>query len=69
MRVCDPWPGQYRPIDKANPAIGTVGELEVLDEDRIEVMIPPDRRAAVLAALRLAHPYEEVAYYVIPASG
>lgn len=57
--------GQYRPVDGANPAIGTVGDLEILDEDRIEVMIPDGRRAAVLAALRLAHPYEEPAFHVL----
>ncbi|HQV59084.1 MAG TPA: YqfO family protein [Ilumatobacteraceae bacterium] len=59
--------GQFRPVDGANPAIGSVGKLEVLDEDRIEVMVPADRRAAVIDALRAAHPYEEPAYYVIPA--
>lgn len=61
--------GQFRPVGGANPAIGTVGELEHVDEDRIEVMIPVGRRAAVLAALREAHPYEEPAYYVVAAAG
>ena len=58
--------GQFRPVDGANPAIGSVDELEVLVEDLIEVMIPAGRRAAVIAALRLAHPYEEPAYHVVP---
>nr|WP_245663313.1 Nif3-like dinuclear metal center hexameric protein [Nocardia inohanensis] len=56
--------GQYRPLDGANPALGAIGELRQLAEDRIEVVAPPSRRAAVLAALRDAHPYEVPAYHV-----
>ncbi|WP_227983309.1 Nif3-like dinuclear metal center hexameric protein [Nocardia spumae] len=57
-----PGTGQFRPMAGANPAIGTVGDLEFVDEDRIEVVAPPSARAEVLAALRAAHPYEEPAY-------
>lgn len=56
--------GQFRPLDGANPALGVVGELHEVSEDRLEVVAPPSRRAAVLAALRAAHPYEEPAYHV-----
>ncbi|UGT45093.1 Nif3-like dinuclear metal center hexameric protein [Nocardia yamanashiensis] len=56
--------GQYRPLDGSNPALGTVGELRQLDEDRIELVAPPSRRAAVLTALRESHPYEVPAYHV-----
>ncbi|QLY34415.1 Nif3-like dinuclear metal center hexameric protein [Nocardia huaxiensis] len=55
---------QYRPLDGANPALGAIGELHSATEDRLEVVAPPSRRAAVLAALRAAHPYEEPAYHV-----
>ena len=57
-------PGQFRPVDGADPAIGAVGELEQVAEDRIEVIAPRRARPAVLAALRSAHPYEEPAFDV-----
>ncbi|MFC9895401.1 Nif3-like dinuclear metal center hexameric protein [Nocardia sp. NPDC127579] len=56
--------GQFRPLPGANPAIGSIGELERVDEDRVEVIAPPAARAAVLAALHAAHPYEEPAYHL-----
>lgn len=56
--------GQFRPLGGANPAIGAVGELTRVAEDRLEVVAAPGSRAAVLAALRAAHPYEEPAYHV-----
>ncbi|MCQ4118959.1 Nif3-like dinuclear metal center hexameric protein [Rhodococcus tibetensis] len=56
--------GQFLPTDGANPALGSVGELEHVEESRVEVIAPRRIRAAVLAALRAAHPYEEVAFDV-----
>src|SRR5690606_38672877 len=44
--------GQFRPVDGADPTIGSVGRLERVREDRIEVVAPRGRRAAILAALR-----------------
>ena len=58
-----PGTGQFRPVAGANPALGRIGELEQVAEDRIEVVAPPSARTAVLAALRQAHPYEEPAYF------
>ncbi|MFD5809803.1 Nif3-like dinuclear metal center hexameric protein [Rhodococcus aetherivorans] len=57
--------GQFRPEAGADPAVGTVGELERLAEDRIEVVAPRSVRGRVLAALRAAHPYEEPAFDVL----
>ena len=45
--------------------VGAVGELEHVDEDRVEVVLPRRLRAEVVAALRRAHPYEEPAFHVI----
>jgi dinuclear metal center YbgI/SA1388 family protein len=59
-----PGEGRFRPLDGANPAIGSVGELETVGEERIEVLVPTRRRAAVLEAMLAAHPYEEPAYDV-----
>lgn len=57
--------GRFRPGANANPAIGRVGDLEVVPEVRIEAVLPRPLRAAVVAALVAAHPYEEPAYDVI----
>lgn len=54
--------GQFRPLDGAHPVIGTVGRLERVAETRLEMVAPRRRRAAVVAALRAAHPYEEPAF-------
>ncbi|WP_232236150.1 Nif3-like dinuclear metal center hexameric protein [Nocardia sp. BMG51109] len=59
-----PGTGQFRPLEGANPAVGRVGALERVAEDRIEVVAPPSARAAVLAAIRAAHPYEQPAFHV-----
>jgi len=57
--------GRFRPLEGANPAIGTVGDLEQLDEVRIEAVLPRSRRAAVVRAMLAAHSYEEVAFDVL----
>ncbi|WP_026918655.1 Nif3-like dinuclear metal center hexameric protein [Gordonia shandongensis] len=56
--------GQFLPVDGAAPALGAVGDLTRVDEARLELVAPRRRRAAVLAALRGAHPYEEPAFDV-----
>ncbi|MCK7660022.1 Nif3-like dinuclear metal center hexameric protein [Corynebacterium antarcticum] len=57
-----PGKGQFRPVDGANPTLGSVGELEHVDEVRVEFVAPRSRRGAITAALRAAHPYEEPAF-------
>lgn len=57
--------GQFLPGDGADPAIGTVGSVERLDEARVEVIAPAGLRARILAAMRAAHPYEEPAFDVL----
>ncbi|WP_232679198.1 Nif3-like dinuclear metal center hexameric protein [Nocardioides sp. R-C-SC26] len=57
--------GRFRPLDGAEPMIGTVGAIEEVAEVRIEAVLPRGRRAAVVRAMRAAHPYEEPAYDVV----
>lgn len=57
--------GQFLPESGAHPAVGSVGEVERIAEERVEVVAPAARRAAVLAALRTAHPFEEPAFDVL----
>jgi dinuclear metal center YbgI/SA1388 family protein len=54
--------GQFLPHEGATPTIGSVGAVERVPEDRVEVIAPARLRGHVLAALRAAHPYEEPAF-------
>lgn len=54
--------GGFRPLDGANPTIGTVGKRETVDEKRMEMIVSVGHLAEVVAALRQAHPYEEPAF-------
>ncbi len=61
-----PGTGTFRPGDATHPYIGTPGELEKVDEVRLETVVPNPALGAVLAAMAAAHPYEEVAYDLLP---
>jgi len=56
--------GTFTPSEEANPTIGERGKPEEAEEARVEVIFPEYLSGAVLAALKSAHPYEEVAYYL-----
>lgn len=61
--------GRFRPLKGANPAIGTVGTPEEVEEERIEVMVDVPSEVElkkVIQAVREAHPYEEPAIHVLP---
>jgi hypothetical protein len=60
-----PGTGQFRPVAGARPAIGTVGDLEKVAENRVELVLDRALRGAVVAALRAAHPYEEPAFHIL----
>ena len=57
--------GQFLPGAGASPAVGTVGAVEHVVEDRVEVIAPVSLRGRVLAAMRAAHPYAEPAFDVL----
>lgn len=57
--------GQFLPEDGAAPAIGSVGAVEQVVEDRVEVVAPARVRREVLSAMRAAHPYEEPAFDIV----
>ena len=54
--------GTFRAGKEANPFIGKVNERETIEEVRLEVILPAHKQQEVLSALKLSHPYEEVAY-------
>lgn len=57
-----PGQGRFRPLDGAQPTIGNVGDLEMVAEDRLEVVLPRHLRSSVVTAMKAAHPYEEPAF-------
>lgn len=56
--------GQFRPLPGSHPHIGRVNTLEQLPEWRVELVCEDQLIATAVAALKQAHPYEEVAYDV-----
>jgi dinuclear metal center YbgI/SA1388 family protein len=56
--------GQFTPSEKANPTLGQPGHPHEEAELRVEVILPTHLSQRVLSALKAAHPYEEVAYYL-----
>lgn len=57
--------GQFRPLSGADPTIGSVGELEKVEENRVEITFPREIKADVICALKAAHPYEEPGFHII----
>lgn len=58
--------GYFKGSEKSNPSFGVKGKLEKVDEVKIEVLVNSFDVSKVLAAMKQAHPYEEVAYDVYP---
>lgn len=58
--------GSFRGGEGSNPAVGEAGQSERVEEVRLEVVVKRADLAAVVAALRSSHPYEEPAYDVFP---
>ncbi len=58
--------GTFRPLPGANPYLGAVGQGETVAEVRLEMVVPEPKISAVVAAMKEAHPYQEVAYDVYP---
>ena len=54
--------GTFRPLEGTNPFIGEFDKLEVVDEVKIETIVPQRILGGVISAMIKAHPYEEVAY-------
>ncbi|THH19700.1 hypothetical protein EW146_g1542 [Bondarzewia mesenterica] len=61
--------GQFKPAAGANPTIGSVGNLEFVEEDRVELVVNDKGEEHLelknaIKELKSVHPYEEVAYDV-----
>lgn len=55
----------FTPGAGTNPFAGQPGQPHTGPEERVEVLLPLHRQGPALAALRAAHPYEEVAYELV----
>lgn len=58
--------GTFKPEEGTNPYIGKQGELEKVEEVKVETIVPVERVNRVVQALIKAHPYEEPAYDIYP---
>jgi len=61
-----PGTGTFRPGEGTNPFVGRPGHREEVEELRLEVLVPQNRLGRVLDRMFKTHPYEEVAYDLIP---
>ncbi len=61
-----PGTGTFKPVNQANPFSGTLNQRSHEAEFKMEFLIPVHKASSMLNTLRNAHPYEEVAYEIIP---
>ena len=57
--------GTFKAGEGTNPYVGEVGKQHQEKEIKIEVLFPSFLENKIVAAMKLAHPYEEVAYDVV----
>ena len=61
-----PGQGRFKPSEDANPYSGEKSVVNTENEERIEVVCDRAIAKQVIAAMRDAHPYEEVAFDIYP---
>lgn len=52
--------GRFIPDAGAHPAVGEVGKLAKVEEEKLEVICQKEKVKAVVEAIRKTHPYEEI---------
>ncbi|MFC1694283.1 Nif3-like dinuclear metal center hexameric protein, partial [Candidatus Latescibacterota bacterium] len=63
-----PGTGTYIPSTESSPYEGESGKLSRANEDRLEMIVPAHLVSRVVESARKVHPYEEMAYDLIPLS-
>ena len=58
--------GRFKPENGANPAIGNIGSIEDVREEKIEFVCERRILDDVLEAIQKVHPYEEIGLFVYP---
>ncbi len=56
--------GSFRPLEGAQPETGQIGALSKEEEVKLELIFPSHLQYTVVAAMKEAHPYEEVAHQI-----
>jgi len=56
--------GQFRPLDGSQPFIGQTGQIEQVEEWKVELVVADELIRETVAALKSSHPYETPAYEV-----
>jgi dinuclear metal center YbgI/SA1388 family protein len=60
--------GTFKPEQGTNPYVGDIGKRHTEKELKVEVILPAYLENKIVAAMKAAHPYEEVAYDVVDLS-
>ena len=58
--------GRFRGAPGTRPFVGEAGNIESVEEERIETICPHEKLEDVLNAVKKVHPYEEPAIDVYP---
>ena len=58
--------GTFKGTDNSNPYIGEKNKLEIVDEEKFEVICDINIAKKVVKRLREVHPYEEPAIDIVP---
>lgn len=58
--------GRFKPEEGAKPTIGKIGNLESVEEERIETVCSRDLIKEVVSAIKKSHPYEEAPIDIYP---
>jgi len=56
--------GQFRPLDGSQPFIGEAGQVEQVEEWKVELVVADELIRGAVQALKQSHPYETPAYEV-----
>ena len=56
--------GTFRADKECDPFKGKIGERHTEKEEKIEVIFPTYKQQEIISIMKLAHPYEEVAYQI-----
>lgn len=56
--------GQFRPLKGSSPFLGETGNLEMVEEYRVELVCSDGLIQDAIQGLKKSHPYEEPAYDV-----
>ena len=58
--------GRFIAGEGAHPAIGEIGKLQEVEEEKIEVICEKGKVKGVIEAIKRIHPYEEIPIEIFP---